>query len=309
MDFADCNLHVINYSTALHRSMSLGELRAHLFTVPNRPDSIPYRTAYEVPGWGFCMRHRDFERLADGTYEVLIASEHRSGHMSYGEHVVAGATRREFLLSAHACRPSLANDNCSGLAVLSQLARTLAGRRLRYTYRFLFAPGTVGAMAWLARNEERSRRIDHGLVVSCLGDGGGPTYKCSRRGEAEIDRAMRQMLSVRSPAAIIREFEPYGDDERQFCSPGYDLPVGLFQRSAFGDIPRTSYLERRSGLHPSGSPRGLPRHDTRGDRHHRGRLDAAEPAPKGEPQSAVAASTAASAADRSTQTPLPCSGS
>ena len=147
------------------------------------------------------MRHRDVERLADTTYEVRIASEHRIGHMCYGEHVIPGRTGREFLLSAHICHPSLANDNCSGIAVLAELAKTLAHRSLRYTYRFIFAPGSIGALAWLARNEEVARRIDHGLVVSCVGDGGGPTYKCSRRGEADIDRAMRQVLSGAGPAA------------------------------------------------------------------------------------------------------------
>jgi aminopeptidase-like protein len=236
LDFADCNLHVLNYSVPVRRRMTLAELRPFVFTLPDMPDRIPYRTSYYAERWGFCMAHADFERLAEGEYEVCIDAEHLPGHLCYGEHVIPGRTDREFLLSAHACHPSLANDNCSGLAVLTRLARTLAGRDLRHTYRFLFAPATIGAVTWLSRNEDRIR-IDHGLVVSCLGDGGGPTYKRSRRGDAPIDRAMAQVLKHAGAGAVLLDFSPYGYDERQYCSPGYDLPVGLLQRSAFGTFP------------------------------------------------------------------------
>lgn len=234
LDFAECNLHVLNYSVPVRRTLPLEELRPHIFTLPELPDRIPYRTSYYAEQWGFCMRHRDYERLADGFYEVCIAAEHRNGHMSYGEHVIPGRTDREVLLSAHVCHPSLANDNCSGIGVLVQLAKTLAARDLRHTYRILFAPGTIGALAWLSRNEAGLERIDHGLVVSCVGDGGGPTYKRSRRGNAPIDRAMQHVLKRRGPTASVRDFEPYGYDERQYCSPGFDLPIGLFQRSENG---------------------------------------------------------------------------
>lgn len=237
LDFADCNLHVVNYSIAVRRKLPLAELRQHVFTLPDMPDRIPYRTAYYAPHWGFCMRHADFERLPEGEYEVCIDAEHVQGHMSYGEHVIPGRSEREILLSAHICHPSLANDNCSGVAVLTRLAETLARRRLRHTVRLLFAPATIGALAWLSQNEASVGRIAHGLVVSCLGDGGGPTYKCSRRGSAPIDRAMRQVLRHAGPEATVLDFSPYGYDERQFCSPGFDLPVGLLQRSAFGTFP------------------------------------------------------------------------
>lgn len=237
LDAADSNLHVLNYSIPIRARLSLEELKPHVFTLPDQPDLIPYRTSYHAERWGFCMRHRDLERLPQGEYEVCIDAEHRDGQMSYGEHIVPGATEREVLLSAHVCHPSLANDNCSGLAVLAQLAKTLAGRRLRHSYRFLFAPGTIGAIAWLSRNGDHAGRIDHGLVVSCLGDGGGPTYKRSRRGTALIDRAMEEVLQHAGSAARVVDFEPYGYDERQFCSPGYDLPVGSLQRSAWGSFP------------------------------------------------------------------------
>ena len=140
-------------------------------------------------------------------------------------------------MSAHICHPSLANDNCSGVALLTHLAKAMVGLRTRYSYRFLFAPGTIGAITWLAHNEENIHHIKHGLVVSMVGDGGGPTYKKSRRGNATIDQTVSHVLHHSGPTSAIVEFSPYGYDERQYCSPGFNLPVGLFQRSQFGKIP------------------------------------------------------------------------
>lgn len=238
LDFSDCNLHVLNYSAPIRGRMSLASLRPHIFTLPEQPDLIPYRTSYYEERWGFCMRHADFERLpVEGAYEICIDSEHVTGAMSHGEHLIRGRTEREFVLTAHICHPSLANDNCSGIAVLAELARTLAGRDLHWSYRFIFAPATIGALAWLARNPATVDRIDHGLVVSCLGDGGGPNYKRSRRGDAPIDRAMAHVMAGAGPSAATRDFTPEGYDERQFCSPGYDLPFGLFQRSVHATFP------------------------------------------------------------------------
>jgi aminopeptidase-like protein len=241
IDLARSNLHVMSYSTPVRARMSLAELRPHLHSLPQQPDLIPYRTSYYSEAWGFCIAHRQLEALEEGTYEVVIDSALKGGFLTYGEHLHRGETEDEVLLSAHICHPSLANDNCSGLALLTHLARRLAGRRTRYSYRFLFAPGSIGALAWLSRNEDRVHRIRHGLVLSCVGDGGAPTYKRSRRGNAEIDRAMAHVLkhlAKRSgcrPAVV--DFSPYGYDERQYCSPGFDLPVGLFQRSMFGTFP------------------------------------------------------------------------
>src|SRR5579885_191365 len=179
LDFKDSNLHVLSYSLPIHRRLSLGELKEHVFTLPDQPDLIPYRTSYYAPNWGFCMAHDRLSRLAEGTYEALIDSSLEDGFLTYGEYLHPGETEEEFLLSAHVCHPSLANDNCSGIAVLTHLAKSLRGRSTRFTYRFLFAPGTIGAIAWLALNPTAVGRIRHGLVVSCVGDGGGPTYKRS----------------------------------------------------------------------------------------------------------------------------------
>jgi aminopeptidase-like protein len=238
VDFRKSNLCVLNYSSQVRATLSLDQLKAHIFTLPDQPDLIPYRTSYYSEAWGFCMPHRQFAELADEQYEVVIDSSLRDGSLTYGELDVPGESEDEVLLTAHVCHPSLANDNCSGLAVAALLGNRLAQRRTRYTYRFLFAPGTIGAITWLARNEARVDRIKHGLVLSCIGDGGGPTYKKSRRGNTGIDRVMQHVLKHAAPAAArILDFSPYGYDERQFCSPGFDLPIGLFQRSQFGTFP------------------------------------------------------------------------
>jgi aminopeptidase-like protein len=183
------------------------------------------------------MAHDRLAALPDGIYEVLIDARLEDGALTYGEYLHPGATDEEFLFSAHICHPSLANDNCSGLALLTHLAKRLVPLETRYSYRFVFAPGTIGAIAWLARNEERVAHIRHGLVISCVGDGGGPTYKKSHQGDAVIDRAVSHVLRHAGTSPTILDFFPYGYDERQYCSPGFDLPVGLFQRSQFGVFP------------------------------------------------------------------------
>jgi aminopeptidase-like protein len=238
VDFNKSNLHVMSYSVPVSARMSLKELKQHVYTLPDQPDLIPYRTSYYAENWAFCMSHRQYESLPDESYEIAIDSSLTDGHLTYGEYLHKGETEDEFLLSAHVCHPSLANDNCSGIALLAHLAQQISRRRTRYSYRFLFAPGTIGAITWLARNESRGSRIKHGLVVSMVGDGGGPTYKKSRRGNADIDRAMIHTLTQSGLPPTVLDFFPYGYDERQYCSPGFNLPVGLFQRSKFGAIPQ-----------------------------------------------------------------------
>jgi aminopeptidase-like protein len=237
VDYRKSNLHVLNYSVPIHAKLSLGELKPHLITLPGQPDLIPYRTSYYQQRWGFCLTHRDLLALPDGTYEVMIDAELKDGHLTYGEAFVPGETAQEFLLSAHICHPSLANDNCAGVALLTLLGERLSRIKTKFSYRLLFAPGTIGAIAWLARNQDRLSRISHGLVVSCVGDSGGPTYKRSRQGTAPIDRAMAHVLRHYWKNATVLDFAPYGYDERQFCSPAFDLPVGLFQRSLYGTFP------------------------------------------------------------------------
>jgi aminopeptidase-like protein len=237
VDAARHALHVVSYSTPVRARMTLAELRPHLHTLPAQPDLIPYRTSYYVPAWGFCLPHRALEAMREESYEVVIDASLAPGALVWGEHLHQGELDEEVLLSTHICHPSLANDNCSGMAVLALLAEAMAGLRTRLSYRFLFIPGTIGAIAWLARNRDAPRRIRHGLVISNVGDGGGPAYKRSRRGDAVIDRAAAHVLGHWGAGAKVLDFSPYGYDERQYCSPGFDLPVGAIQRSAWGTYP------------------------------------------------------------------------
>lgn len=237
VDFRKSNLHVLNYSTPVHRNMRLGELRRHLFSNPEKPEWIPYRTSYYKEEWGFCLSHNQLLNLPDEEYEVCVDSTLKDGHLTYGECYIPGRSPDEVLISCHACHPSLANDNLSGLTVATHLAKFLSGRDLRYSYRFLFIPGTIGAITWLARNQEAAGRIHHGLVLTCVGDAGRFHYKKSRRGNAEIDRAVAHALAHQTESPEILEFSPYGYDERQYCSPGFNLPVGCLMRSVWGSFP------------------------------------------------------------------------
>ncbi|WP_246080532.1 DUF4910 domain-containing protein [Nonomuraea mesophila] len=233
VDFRRSNLHVVGYSVPVSATMTLAELRPHLHTLPDQPDLVPYRTAYYAGTWGFCLSRRTLDGLGEGPYTVVIDSTLADGHLTYAEHVVRGRTTDEVLISCHTCHPSLANDNLAALAVATALASRL--ERPRLTYRFVFAPGTIGAITWLARNRERVSRIRHGLTLACAGDRGPLTYKRSRRGDAGIDRVMAYAL--RDRPHTITDFSPYGYDERQYCSPGFDLPVGSLTRTPYAGYP------------------------------------------------------------------------
>ena len=237
VDFQESNLHVVNYSVPIHFRLPLSELREHLHSLPSHPDWIPYRTSYYKEDWGFCLSHTQASSLAEGEYEVHIDSSLANGHLSYGELLLPGSSSEEILISCHACHPSLANDNLSGLTVACRLAQLLASTVHRYSYRFLFIPGTIGAITWLSLNREAASRVRHGLVLTCIGDRGPFHYKKSRRDSAEIDRAVAHVLKHSEPTATLLPFSPYGYDERQFCSPGFNLPVGCLMRSVWGSFP------------------------------------------------------------------------
>jgi aminopeptidase-like protein len=232
VDFSDSNLHVVNYSVPVQTTLTLDELKQHIFTLPDYPDLIPYRTTYYERTWGFCMRHNDFVKLAEDTYDVVINSSLEKGSITIAEFVKKGRSEKEIIISAHTCHPSLANDNLSGIAVAVALAKDLIGRDTNYTYRFLFIPATIGAIAWLSLNEQKMARIAGGFILSGVGDSGEIHYKKSRRGDTHIDRAFREVLSAKRDTHIL-DFSPFGYDERQFCSPGFNLPVGCFSRSVY----------------------------------------------------------------------------
>ena len=237
VDFKASNLHVVNYSTPVHTRMSLEALRPHLHSIPEHPEWIPYKTAYYAETWGFCLPQRQLASLVEDDYEVCIDSTLGPGHLTLGQCVVNGASSEEVLVSCHSCHPSLCNDNLSGISVGVTLARLLAGVAHRYTYRFLFIPGTIGAITWLARHEADAAHVQHGLVLACVGDRGTVTYKRSRRGQATIDRAVVHVLSTSGDRFDVKDFSPYGYDERQYCSPGFNLPVGVWSRTPHGCFP------------------------------------------------------------------------
>lgn len=256
VDFLENNLHIVQYSLPLDATMSLAELRPHLHTLPDHPDWIPYRTSYYAENWGFCLAHRQLMALRDERYHVVIEADLAPGHLTYGELQIRGETDETVLFSCHVCHPSLANDNLSAIAVAVMLARYVQTIRPRYSYRFLFIPGTIGSLVWLARNESEVNRIVHGLVLSCLGDSGVMNYKQSRRGNAVIDRILAHVLQHHAPGHRIRPFVPYGYDERQYCSPGFNMPVGCLTRSPNGGYPEyhssadnISLLRKESLLH------------------------------------------------------------
>ncbi len=234
VDFHNSNLHVVSYSEPIHATMSWAQLRPHLHTLPDHPDWIPYRTAYYNRTWGFCVSQRQFDEMEGGEYEVSIDSAFKDGSLTYAEAFFPGESTDEVLFSCHVCHPSLCNDNLSGIAVAVQLASYVTQRDRRYSYRFLFIPGTIGSITWLHRNESRLERIKHGLVLALLGDPGPTTYKRSRQGDAEIDRVVAHVLKHWDGDHRVVPFEPYGYDERQFGSPGINLPVGCLLRTPHG---------------------------------------------------------------------------
>lgn len=236
VDFKQLNLHVLNYSTPVNRKLSLKELSGHIFTIPDQPSLVPYRTSYYKENWGFCMSHNQFMSLPEDTYEVKIDSDLSPGSLTYGEFLVKGQIEEEVLISTHICHPSIANDNLTGIAVCAYLAKEISASRPYYSYRFIFIPGTIGAIAWLAKNEQNVHRIKHGLVTSLLGIDSKFTFKRARNKNARINQIVEFILS-KYPEKEITDFIPYGYDERQFCSPGFNLPVGNICRIPFGQYP------------------------------------------------------------------------
>jgi aminopeptidase-like protein len=236
VDFQRHNLHLVNYSVPVRATMTLSELRPHLHTLPDRPDWIPYRTTYYKRDWGFCLSENQLRSMDEGPYEVVVDTTIEAGELTYGELVVPGDSAEEVVISAHVCHPSLANDNLSGIAVATEIARTLeaAGSR-RYTYRFLFAPGTIGSLTWLSRNPDVLPRVRHGLVLTGLGGPGALVYKRTRHGARDIDRAAAHVVARRGGES--RGYSPYGYDERQFNAIGFGLPFGRLSRTPHGEYP------------------------------------------------------------------------
>ncbi len=235
IDFRQSNLHLVNGSQPVQQSLTWGELKKKIHSIQSQPERIPFITCFHKDDWGFCIsqtRYEELEALGEQTYEVVIDSVIKEGSLTYGEYYLPGESSEEILFSAHICHPSLANDNLSGICIAILLAnRLMQLPRRRYSYRFLFAPATIGAITWLAQNHNKLDQIKHGLVLSLLGDSGHSTYKRSRSGDAEIDQIVEHVLKTSGEPFSIRNFTPYGYDERQFCSPGINLSMGCLMRT------------------------------------------------------------------------------
>lgn len=237
VDARASNLHVVSYSTPIRARVTRAELLEHLHSLPAHPDWIPYRTSYYHESWGFCVSQKQLEALTEPEYEVCIDATLAPGHLSYGELLLPGRSEREILISVHVCHPSLANDNLSGIAVATALAQRLEAREREHSVRFVFAPGTIGALTWLARNQPRLERIAHGLTLVCLGDAGPFTYKRTLAGSAEVDRAAALALRESGRPHALVDYFPFGYDERQYNAPGFRLPVGSLMRARHGQFP------------------------------------------------------------------------
>ena len=236
VDFREHNLHLVGYSVPVRARMSMDELRPHLHTLPEHPDWIPYRTTYYKRTWGFCLTQRQLEAMGEGPFDVVVDTTLEPGELTYGELAIPGETAEEVLFTSHVCHPSLANDNLSGIVVAVELARALAALpSRRFSYRFVFAPGTIGSITWLSRNRRLLDHIRHGLVLTGLGGPGPLVYKRTRRGDRTIDRAATHV--VNRSGGEVRDYSPYGYDERQFNAIGFDLPVGRLSRTPHGEFP------------------------------------------------------------------------
>jgi aminopeptidase-like protein len=231
IDFKKSNLHVLSYSTPIRIKLSLQELLPHLHSLPDQPNVIPYRTSYYKENWGFCITHNQLINLQDDEYEVVIDSTLENGSLTYAEFFIQGESNDEVLFSCYTCHPSMCNDNLSGVVLFTFLAKHLKNLSLKYSYRFLFIPETIGAITWLSQNESNVKKIKHGLVAYCVGDPGNSSYKKSRQGNAEIDQIVMEVLKDTGEEHKVVDFFPTGSDERQFCSPGFNLPVGALVRT------------------------------------------------------------------------------
>ena len=239
VDFKKNNLHVMGYSTPVRKMIKLAELKKHLYSLPEHPRFIPYKTSYYKEKWGFCLPHKQLKSLKEGTYEVVVDSSLRRGSLTYGELLIPGKSKDEVLISSYICHPSMGNDSLSGVVMATFLALSLQKKKgLRYSYRFLFIPETIGAITWLAKNSKSAKRVKHGLVATCLGDSGPFTYKRTRAGNTAIDRAAEKALIRSGVPYSLTDFFPWGSDERQFNSPGFNLPVGSLMRSVYGTYPQ-----------------------------------------------------------------------
>ncbi len=237
-DFKKNNLHILNYSEPINKTLSLNELKKNLYSIPNYPDAIPYVTSYYKRRWGFCLSHNQIKRLKSGQYKVFIDSSLKKGSLSYGELVLKGKSKKEILISTYICHPSMGNNETSGMVLTTFLAKWLKSKKRRYTYRIIFIPETIGSIVYISKNLSKLKKnVFCGFNVTCVGDNNRFSFLPSRNGKTFADKVALSILNDK-----VKKFDEYsfldrGSDERQFCSPKVDLPMVSIMRTKYGTYP------------------------------------------------------------------------
>ena len=235
IDFKHNNLHVVGYSKKVSKDITLDDLKKKLHFLRKQPNAIPYVTSYYKKDWGFCIQYKKFKVLRDKKYKVLIDSTFKNGDLKIAELYIKGKSTKEVLITTYTCHPSMANNEISGIVVLTQLSLWLKKRSNKYSYRILFLPETIGSIAYLSRNYKKLKKnVIAGYVLTCIGDNKNYSLLESKNKNTLSNIVAKEVLKKKNKAKIF-DWSHRGSDERQFCSPGIDLPIASLMRTKYNE--------------------------------------------------------------------------